>query len=213
MGFPGNATYTVTYTLTEDRELHLDYTGLSDADTIFNPTNHSYFNLAGHDAGLSAMEQKIWINASRFTQTDDASIPDGVLLDVAGTPMDFTTPKPMAPEMDDAYEQLAWAGGYDHNFVLDKPLGQMGIAASFYDPASGRKMEVYTDLPGMQLYGGNYINEGLVGKGGCTYGKRYGVAFETQYFPNAINIPSFPQPLEKAGETVKTSTVYKFTTV
>lgn len=213
MGFPGNTTYTVTYTLTPEMELRIDYTGLSDADTIFNPTNHSYFNLAGHDAGLKAMEQLIWINASRFTQTDDASIPDGVLLDVAGTPMDFTTPKPMAPEMDDAYEQLALAGGYDHNFVLDKPLGQMGIAASFYDSASGRKMEVYTDLPGMQLYGGNYINEGLVGKGGCTYGKRYGVAFETQYFPNAINLPSFPQPVEKAGETVKTSTVYKFTTV
>ncbi len=213
MGFPGNATYTVTYTLTPEMELRIDYTGLSDADTIFNPTNHSYFNLAGHDAGDSAMDQLVWINASRFTQTDPASIPDGVLLDVAGTPMDFTTPKPMAPEIDDAYSFLAWASGYDHNFVLDKPLGETGIAASFYDPASGRKMEVYTDLPGMQLYAGNYINNGLIGKGGCTYGKRHGVAFETQYFPNAINIPSFPQPIQKAGELTKTTTTYKFTTV
>lgn len=212
MGFPGNVEYTVTYTLTDDAGLRIDYTGLSDKDTIFNPTNHSYFNLAGHDSG-SVMDQLVWINASRFTETDNASIPNGNLLDVEGTPMDFTTPKPMGPEVDDSYEQLAWASGYDHNFALDKPQDTFGAAASLYDPVSGRKMEVFTDLPGMQLYCGNYITPGLVGKGACIYGKRCGAAFETQYFPNAINIPSFQQPVQKAGVLTKTSTLYQFTTV
>lgn len=212
MGFPGNVTYTVSYTLTTDGELQIDYSALSDADTIFNPTNHSYFNLAGHDAGC-AMDEIIWINASRFTETDPASIPNGTLVDVVGTPMDFTTPKAPAHDTNAHYDPLLWAGGYDHNFVLDKPLGQMGLAASYYDPKSGRKMEVLTDLPGMQLYCGNYIADGLVGKGGHPYSARCGIAFETQYYPNAINIPSFPQPVEKAGELTKTRTVYRFSVV
>lgn len=212
MGFPGNMDITVTYTLTDENELRIDYRGLSDADTIFNPTNHSYFNLAGQGRG-DILDQEVWINSHQFTMTDNASIPNGTLLTVAGTPMDFTTPKTMRPEVDDAYEQLAWAGGYDHNFVLDKTDGSLDLAASLYDPVSGRKMEVYTDLPGMQLYCGNYISSGLIGKGGCRYEPRYGVCFETQYYPNAINIPSFPQPIAKAGVEQTSTTIYKFLTV
>lgn len=212
MGFPGNMDISVTYTLTEDNELKIDYCGLSDQDTIFNPTNHSYFNLSGHDSG-SVLDHRVWINASHFTMTDAASIPNGTLLEVAGTPMDFTKEKPMAPEVDDAYEQLALAKGYDHNFALDICEGTVSLAASLYDPASGRKMEVYTDLPGMQLYCGNYIIPGEVGKGGFLYQPRYGVCFETQYFPNAINIPAFSQPVAKAGVEKKTTTIYKFINV
>jgi aldose 1-epimerase len=209
MGFPGNMDISVTYTITEDNCFRIDYKGLSDADTIFNPTNHSYFNLSGHDSG-DILDHEVWINASKFTMTDEASIPNGTLLDVAGTPMDFTTAKPMRPEVDDSYQQLAWAKGYDHNFALDITEGELSLAASLYDPKSGRKMEVYTDLPGMQLYCGNYIASGAIGKGGVRYEPRYGVCFETQYFPNAINIPAFSQPVAKAGVEAKTSTVYKF---
>lgn len=209
MGFPGNMDISVTFTLTAENGLKIDYCGLSDQDTIFNPTNHSYFNLSGHNSG-SVLNHRVWINAGHFTMTDAASIPNGTLLEVAGTPMDFTKEKAMAPEVDDAYEQLALAKGYDHNFALDIPEGTLSLAASLYDPASGRKMEVYTDLPGMQLYCGNYIHSGEIGKGGFRYEPRYGVCFETQYFPNAINIPSFSQPIAKAGEEKKTTTVYKF---
>ena len=211
MGFPGNMKITVTFTLTPDNELRIDYSGLSDQDTIFNPTNHSYFNLAGHDSG-SVLDQLVWINASRFTETDAGSVPTGNLIDVKGTPLDFTKEKPMAPEVDDAYEQLALAKGYDHNFALDITEGELSLAASLYDPKSGRKMEVYTDLPGMQLYCGNYIHPNVVGKGGFLYQPRYGVCFETQYYPNAINIPSFSQPIAKAGVEKKTTTIYQFFT-
>lgn len=209
MGFPGNMKITVRYTLSPDNELRIDYSALSDADAVFNPTNHSYFNLAGHDSG-SAMGQLVWVNARRFTVTDRASIPNGTLAEVAGTPMDFSTPKPMGPEIDSDYPQLAWASGYDHNYVLDIPAGQLSLAASLEDPTSGRKMEVYTDLPGLQLYAGNYIAPGSAGKGGFLYQPRYGICFETQYFPNALNIPSFPQPIVRAGEEKRTTTVYKF---
>jgi aldose 1-epimerase len=209
MGFPGNMNITVTYTITEDNEFRIDYSGLSDADTIFNPTNHSYFNLSGHDSG-DILDHEVWINATHFTMTDAASIPNGTLLEVKGTPMDFTSPKPMRPEVDDAYEQLAWAKGYDHNFALDTTLGELSLAATLYDPKSQRKMEVYTDLPGMQLYCGNYIQSGEIGKGGFRYEPRYGVCFESQYFPNAINIPSFAQPIAKAGVEARTTTKYKF---
>ena len=209
MGFPGNMEISVTFTLTDDNELRIDYCGRSDRDTIFNPTNHSYFNLSGHDSG-SVLDHRVWINASRFTMTDAASIPNGTLLEVKGTPMDFTAEKPMAPEVDAPYEQLALAKGYDHNFALDIAEGTVSLAASLYDPASGRKMEVYTDLPGMQLYCGNYIHSGEIGKGSFRYEPRYGVCFETQYFPNAINLPSFSQPVAKAGEDKKTTTIYKF---
>lgn len=210
MGFPGNMDITVTYTLTDENEFRIDYCALSDQDTIFNPTNHSYFNLSGHDSG-SVLNHRVWIDAARFTMTDEASIPNGTLLDVAGTPLDFTTEKDMAAQVDDAYEQLAWAKGYDHNFALDHATpGTLSLAASLYDPASGRKMEVYTDLPGIQLYCGNYIQSGEVGKGNFRYEPRYGVCLETQYFPNAINIPSFTQPIAKAGQKAQTSTVYRF---
>ncbi|MCR5145578.1 MAG: galactose mutarotase [Lachnospiraceae bacterium] len=209
-GFPGNMSMKVTYTLTEDNEFKIDYWAKSDKDTLFNPTNHSYFNLGGHDSE-NAMDQLVWIDADSFTETDPHSIPNGNLIKVAGTPLDFTKEKALAPEIDDEYEQLKWAAGYDHNFVLNGKEGEIKLAATMRDANSKIKMEVYTDLPGMQLYAGNYIpDKELVGKTGEKYARRSGVCFESQYFPNAINIPSFSQPVIKAGEEKETSTLYKF---
>ena len=218
-GMPGNVKVSVTYTLT-DNALHLTYKAVSDADTIFNPTNHSYFNLDGHDAGPdSALSAKIMINADQFTETDDTSIPTGKLLDVSGTPMDLRTPKALKDGVDSDFHQLKLCGGYDNNYVIkkDKPTDEFGaketlyLAASMESENSGIKMEVFTDLPGIQLYCGNYIpDKKETGKGGTLYERRGGVAFESQYYPNAINIPEFPQPVIKAGEEFVSDTVYKF---
>lgn len=207
IGFPGNLDMTLTYTLTDDNALKIEYSATTDKDTIFNPTNHSYFNLAGHDAG-SVLDQVIWMDADNFTVTDKYSIPTGVIAPVKGTPLDFTTPKAIADAEDESFEQIGWAGGVDHNYCLNahditKPI------AYLLNKESGLKMEVYTDLPGCQIYTANYLSN-EPGKGGVTYNKREGVCLETQYFPNAINIPAFEQPIAKAKEVTKTTTIYKF---
>ena len=207
-GFPGELDMTITYTLTDENEICIDYTGISDVDTIFNPTNHSYFNLSGHDSG-SVMDEIVWIDADNFTYTDSESIPHGDITPVAGTPMDFTTPKPLIKDTEADYDQLNWAGGFDHNYVLNKP-SLSEPCCTLEDPKSGRKMEVYTTLPGMQLYAGNYLTKEQIGKGGFAYDKRYGVCFESQYFPNAINVPSFEQPIARANKEAHSTTIYKF---
>lgn len=209
-GFPGNLDITVTYTLTDENELAIEYLAVSDKATIVNLTNHSYFNLAGHNSGL-VTAQEVMVDADAFTATDDKLIPTGELTDVTGTPMDFRIRKPLADGMEADYEPIRKAGGYDHNYVLNTAGEDAEFVAELYDKASGRVMEVYTNLPGMQLYSGNFIEDGLKGKGGCTYGKRHGVCFETQYFPNAVNIPKFPSPVVKAYEEAESMTVYKFT--
>ena len=208
---PGDMKLKIVYTLTDDNSLRIDYMATPSEDTLFNPTNHRYLNSLGHDAG-NAMNHIVWIDADFFTRADSESIPHGEILPVKGTPMDFTTPKTLAQDTDADYDQLIWAGGYDHNYVLNKPSMEKPCA-SFYDPESGRKMEVFTDLPGMQLYAGNFITTGEIGKGGFPYDKRYGICFESQYYPNAINIPEFPQPVAKAGVEAHTATVFKFTNV
>ncbi len=207
-GFPGEMDITITYTLGDDNSIRLDYSGISDVDTIFNPTNHSYFNLNGHDTG-SVMDHIVWVDADRYTHTDSESIPHGECREVKGTPMDFTTPKALSKDTDADYDQLNWAGGFDHNYclnhhTLDKP------SCTLESTQSGRKMEVYTDLPGMQLYAGNYLDTSHIGKGGCVYDKRHGVCFESQFFPNAINVPEFDQPIAKAGVKAHSTTIYKF---
>lgn len=206
--FPGEMDLKIVYTLTDDNEIRIDYSAKSDKDTIFNPTNHSYFNLNGHDTG-SVMNELVWIDADGFTYTDSESIPHGEIRPVKGTPMDFTVAKPLAQDTDADYDQLNWAGGYDHNYVLNNPSLDKPCA-SLEDPESGRKMEVYTTLPGMQLYAGNYLSPSEVGKGNFPYDKRYGVCFESQYYPNAMNIPEWPQPIAKAGQEVHSTTVFKF---
>ena len=202
-GFPGNARIHVTYTLESDG-IRIAYDAVADRDTVFNFTNHSYFNLAGHDHPEKAINQILTMPARFFTPADAESIPTGETRSVAGIPMDFRTPKSIGQEIDADYDALNLQSGYDHNFeVFCNPC------AMLYDPESGREMAVYTDRPGVQLYAGNFIDE--TGKGGIRYGKRSGICLETQFAPDALNHPEWPQPITKAGERYHSETKYSFT--
>ena len=201
-GFPGHAVIEVTYELDPNGGLHITYEGNCDKDTVFNLTNHSYFNLAGHDRG-NAMDQLLTIPGAYFTPADAQSIPTGELRPVEGTPMDFRQPKPIGRDIEEDYECLKLQGGYDHNWnVWSNPC------AILQDPASGRTMTVFTDLPGLQFYAGNFIDE--TGKGGTYYSKRSGIALETQYFPDAVHNPDWAQPTVKAGDRYRSETIYHF---
>lgn len=208
-GMPGEVKLTVRYTLTEEDEVQIHYMAKSDQDTILNLTNHSYFNLAGHDVG-DVMDQIVWIDAEEYIPADEEHIPHGIYEKVEGTPMDFRVPKPLSRDVKMPHEQLVWANGYDQNWVLKAKPGKVQLVASLFEPESKRRMEVYTDMPGLQLYSGNYIEEMLHGKGGSMYAPRHGVCFETQFFPNAINMPEFAQPILRQGETFSSTTIYKF---
>ncbi len=208
--YPGNADICVSYTMTEEDEIRIDYQMSCDEDTIANFTNHAYFNLAGQNSG-SAMHQKVWIDADTFTIADRYSIPTGELVSVKGTPMDFTVEKYIDQDIDAEYEPLKFADGYDHNWVLNHEKGKLSLSATAKDEKSGRILEVYTDLPGIQFYTGNFLPE-ETGKDHAIYGKRHGYCFETQYFPDAVNKPQFASPILKSGDIYKTTTIYKFKT-
>ena len=204
-GYPGNASIDVTYSLDEKGGLHSAYDAVSDHDTIFNLTNHSYFNLAGQASGAdTAMNQLLMLPARVFAVADAESVPTGEMRSVEGTPMDFRTPKPIGRDIGQDYEALNLQGGYDHNFeVFCNPCAVLS------DPVSGRIMAVYTDLPGVQFYAGNFLEEDG-GKGGVTYGKRSGIALETQFYPDSIHHPEWAQPVTKAGEKYHSETTYRF---
>ena len=208
-GYPGNARITVSYTLTDEDSLVLDYHMVCDKDTVANFTNHSYFNLAGHDSG-DVMKQEVWLNASRYTPADEVSIPTGEIAPVAGTPMDFTEMKAIGRDIGADFEALVFGKGYDHNWVLDKEEGELALAAKAMDPASGRVLECYTDLPGIQFYTAIFLQDGMPGKGNARYDYRHAFCFETQYFPDAVHKPQFPSPLLKAGDEYRTRTIYQF---
>jgi len=208
-GFPGNLDVTVTYSLTEANELVIEYLAVSDRDTIVNLTNHAYFNLSGHNAG-SILDHKVWIKSNQFTPTTTDLIPTGELRDVTGTPMDFRTLKSIGKDIDADYEPLSMAGGYDHNYVLDISGSEVEKVVELLDDKSGRKMEVYTDLPGIQMYTANMLSPVKNSKGGATYKRRDAVCFETQFFPNSCNINSFPSCMLKAGKEFDSVTIYKF---
>lgn len=210
-GYPGNAKITVSYTLTEENSLVLDYHMVCDADTVANFTNHSYFNLAGQGSG-PVLDQLVWLGASHYTPADEVSIPTGEIAPVAGTPMDFTEMKAIGRDIGADFEALNFGKGYDHNWVLDHEPGVLSLAAKAKDPASGRVMETWTDLPGIQFYTANFLTDELAGKGGARYGSRHAYCFETQYYPDACHKPQFPSPILKAGEAYQTTTVYKFYT-
>lgn len=210
MGLPGNMDISVTYTITDDNALEITYRGISDTDTLFNPTNHSYFNLSGHNSG-EVLEQRVWLDSTAITAVNEHMLPEGEILDILGTPMDFTKERALGDGINADFEQLKIANGYDHNYILTIPEGEIPLVATLSDPKSGRKMEVYTDRPGVQLYTGNFISPEDLGKGNCHYAPRHGVCFETQYPPNAINVDSFPHPIAYAGKEVVTTTIYKFT--
>lgn len=208
-GFPGNLDVTVTYTLTEDNEFVIEYMAVSDKDTVVNFTNHSYFNLAGHNSG-SVLDHKVEIYADQFTPTDDELIPTGEFCDVEGTPMDFRSMKTIGQDIKADYKPLIQGKGYDHNFVLRHCQdGDAELVAKLVEEKSGRVMEVYTDRPGLQLYSANCLDE-KNGKGGVDYTAFSGVCFETQNFPNAVNTPNFPNCIVKAEEEFNSVTVYKF---
>ncbi len=208
-GFPGNLDLSVIYRLSEANELMIQYRCVSDKDTIVNLTNHSYFNLAGHDSG-SILDHKVWIKANQFTPTTDDLIPTGELRDVTGTPMDFRQAKKIGRDIDTDYEPLKQGGGYDHNFVLDKRENEVDKVGELIDENSGRKMEIFTDMPGMQMYTSNMVTPQDHCKGGKAYGRRSAVCFETQYFPDSCNISSFPSSVLKAESIFDSSTTYKF---
>lgn len=210
-GFPGNLKVAVTYTLTNDNEIAIEYNGEADEDTVVNLTNHSYFNLLGEGKG-TILEHKVWIDSDEFTFADKESIPNGEIRSVKGTPMDFNELKTVARDINVDYDQLNWGTGFDHNWILKTKRGEVSLVAKLVEDTTGRIMEVYTDLPGMQLYTGNFLDGTLTGKSGEKYVQRSGLCFETQYYPNAINVPSFPQPVLKAGEKYHTVTIYKFLT-
>lgn len=210
-GYPGNADITVSYTLTDDGELQIVYQGKADQDTIFNLTNHSYFNLDGQESD-SVLEQKVWLDADAFTPGDAGLIPTGEIRDVTGTPMDFRTEHMIGERIDVDYEPLKQAGGYDHNYVL-KNEGKYALCGKLISQKSGICMEVSTDLPGIQLYSANFLENEKGGKEGRTYGRRSAICFESQYFPDACHHENFQSPIVKAGEVYRTKTGYRFSVI
>ena len=207
-GYPGNLDLSVTYSFPEEGALQLCWQARSDQDTICNPTNHSYFNLNGHDSGTDVFGHQLQILADCMTPVRKGAIPTGARAEVAGTPFDFRGFKAIGRDKDMESEQLSLTGGYDHNFVLREAEGKVRKAAAVFSPETGLEMEVDTDAPGLQFYTANFLEE-HTGKGGAAYGPHRGFCLETQFFPNAINIPSFPQPVLRAGEMFRSVTIYR----
>lgn len=207
-GYPGNLEARVCYAL-EGSSLTIDYTACSDADTYCNLTNHSYFNLAGHDSG-DILAQELTLHCTHFTPTDAASIPTGEIAPVEGTPMDFRAATAIGARVDEDYIQLTQAKGYDHNYVIDGAYGTLRPAAEAYCAATGIVLQVCTTQPGVQLYTGNYLENGTRGKGGSTFGFRHGLCLETQHFPDTPHHANFPSALLKAGEEYHETTTFSF---
>jgi aldose 1-epimerase len=210
-GYPGNLTVTVTYALTNENELRIDYLMETDQATVANVTHHGYFNLAGHASG-DILGHQVVLNADRFTPVDEGLIPTGELRPVADTPMDFRTPFVIGERIEEDYEQILFGAGYDHNWVLNGEAGALRIAARVSEPTSGRVMEVLTTEPGVQFYTGNFLDGSNEGKGGAPYALRSGFCLETQHFPDSPNHPEFPSTVLRPGESRRSTTVYRFFT-
>ena len=210
-GFPGTLTATVTYSLTSDGGLRLDYAAATDVATVVNLTNHAYFNLAGEGAG-DVLGHRLQLEADSFTPVDETLIPTGELRPVEGTPFDFREPTAIGARIDDPDPQLERGGGYDHNFVVRGAAGELRRAARVVEPGSGRVLEVLTTEPGVQLYTGNFLDGSVVGKSGTPYGRREGFCLETQHYPDSPNHPDFPSVVLRPGETYEQTTIFRFDT-
>jgi aldose 1-epimerase len=211
--FPGTLTTRVTYTLTNDNALRIDYVATTDKDTVINFTNHSYFNLAGNGSG-SVADQMLLINADRYTPAGPDQIPTGEITDVTGTPFDFRQMTPIGARLNSAHQQMLYAHGYDHNFVPNKPPGETGItfAARAYDPHSGRVIDCLITEPGVQVYTANGLNGSVVGSAGTAYRQTEAFTLETQHFPDSPNKPNFPTTELKPGQEFRSITIYRFAT-
>lgn len=210
-GFPGNLKVWVTYTLTDEDAVEISYRGEADKTTVMNFTNHSYFNLGGHDSG-TAMNQQLQILADAYHPVrDPGSIPTGEIAPVEGTPMDFRTMKPIGRDINADFEQLKFTNGFDHNYVLSDKAGEMKVMANAYCEETGIAMEASTESCGVQLYAGNFIGD-QIGKGGAAYVNRGAFCLESQFYPNAVNQENVPSPLVKAGDVFTTKTIYRFYT-
>jgi aldose 1-epimerase len=206
-GYPGNLSVTAVYTLTHDNALKLEFTATTDKDTVVNLTHHSYFNLAGKGTVLNHV---VMIPADKSTPVDSTLIPTGELQPVDGTPFDFRKPTAIGARIAQDNEQLKFGKGYDHNWVVNKPLGQYGLMARVSEPTSGRVLEVFSDEPGLQFYSGNFLDGTLKGKGGWVYQFRNGFCMEPQHYPDSPNQPKFPPVVLRPGKTYKNTIIYRF---
>lgn len=210
-GYPGNLDFSVTYILTDDNELILDYQGTTDKATHVNICSHGFFNLAGCEND-AITGHSLMINSKEFTPVNEFQVPTGALKPVAGTPLDFIEPHVIGERIDDDMDQLRYGAGYDHNWIIDKPEGELGLAAVYSEPASGRVLEVFTTQPGIQIYTANWHDGSEVGKGGIAYTKRSAICLEAQNFPDSPNHSHFPSTLVKPEDEYKQTCIYKFST-
>ncbi len=210
--FPGNVKAYVTYTLNNDNSLSIAYEATTDAPTVINMTNHSYFNLSG-DPSTSVLDQILTINASHYTPSNAALIPTGEVAEVAGTPMDFTSPKKIGEDINKTdFEAIKFGNGYDHNWCLDNNCDLSVVAATLESPATGIVLDVYTNEPGIQAYSGNFLDGTVAGKHGIVYNQRAGVCLESQHYPDSPNNPQWPSTVLRPGETYTSYCTYAFST-
>jgi aldose 1-epimerase len=206
-GYPGNLSVTAVYALTEDNGLRVEFTATTDQATVLNLTQHSYFNLAGKGDILGHV---VLMPADKFTPVDSTLIPTGELKPVDGTPFDFRTPTAIGARINQPDEQLKFGGGYDHNFVINKPMGQFGLMARVNEASSGRVLEVFSTEPGLQFYSGNFLDGKITGKGGWVYQFRNGFCMEPQHYPDSPNQPNFPSVVLRPGQTYHNTIEFRF---